>query len=111
MNTMFSHCDPKIRNMKTHILLAIIFHICGHEDTSVKIYSHLGVYISESFSLQPQITDQRTQYEIFYKKNTCVNIMRYQMLQNKIRDKKLKQYKEEMKVYFYGNGCDLDPIF
>ena len=37
--------------------------------------------------------------------------MRSQNLQNKIREMKIKQSKDEMKVSFYGSGFSLGPIF
>ena len=117
MNNISSLCDPKIRtysttmNMKTHIILSIDFQRCGHEDFFTKIYSHVGVQISKLLYLQLKIMSIRRHYERVNKKNTYVKILGSQMIQQKTRDKNLKQTKDETKGSFHGSGCCIDPIF
>ena len=84
-------------NITTCILINIAFRVCGFEDVFTQLYSHMGVQIVESFSLQIQIMGSIIQYERVYNKNTHAKMLRAQIIQNKIRLKNLKQVKDEIK--------------
>ena len=52
--------------------------------------------------------DTKSQYEGIYNKNIHIQMPRAQMIQHKIRGNKLKQFKDETKVSFYGRVLILD---
>ena len=66
----------------------------------------IGVQISEMLSLQIKIMHTIVYYEIVYKKNIHVNILRDQMLQQKLGTITLSKPRMKLKVYFM-----VEPIF
>ena len=98
-------------NMTTRILLDIYFCIFIYKDTFTKLYRHIGAKIGESFYIQLYRMCARRQYDRVYNNNTHAEMLKSQILQNKIREKNLKQAKGDMKGSFGGTSCAIGPIF